>query len=81
MNTGCFHTKIMSPKSPKNRRSTGHIGVLSKRHENESNALLMPVESLKMTQVKQIQSISNTNRMVKVLLQAHEIRGDGKNKN
>ena len=35
----------------------------------------MPVESLKMTQVKQIQSISNTNRMVKVLLQAHEVRG------
>ena len=32
----------------------------------------MPVESLKMTQVKQIQSISNTNRMV--LLQAHEVR-------
>ena len=27
-----------------------------------------------MTQVKQIQSISNTNRMVKVLLQAHEVR-------
>ena len=35
----------------------------------------MPVESLKMTQVKQIQSISNTSRMVKVLLQAHEVQG------
>ena len=35
----------------------------------------MPVESLKMTQVKQVQSISNTNRMAKVLLQAHEVRG------
>ena len=45
----------------------------------------MPVKSLKMTQVKKIQSISNTNRMVKVLLQAHELRGlycaDGKKKN
>ena len=44
-------------------------------HENESDASEMPVESLKMTQVKQIQSISNTNRMVKVLLQAHEVWG------
>ena len=34
----------------------------------------MPEESLKMTQVKQIQSISNTNRMVKVLLKAHEVQ-------
>ena len=40
---------------------------------------LMPREikqlSLKMTQVKEIQSISNTNRMVKALLQAHEVGG------
>ena len=35
----------------------------------------MPIERLKMTQVKQIQSISNINRMVKVLLKAHEVRG------
>ena len=66
MNTACFHTKIMSPKSLKNRPLTGHTGVLSKKHENESDASEMPVESLKMTQVKQIQS-SNTNRMVKLM--------------
>ena len=28
-----------------------------------------------MTQIKEIQSISNTNRMVKVLLQAREVGG------
>ena len=32
-------------------------------------------ERKKMTQVKEIQSISNTNRMVKVLLQAREVGG------
>ena len=68
-------------KNLKNRPLTPHTGVLSKRHENESDASEMSVESLKMTQVKQIQSISNTNRMVKVLLEAHEVCTDGKKKN
>ena len=41
----------------------------------------MPVESLILTQVKQIHSISNTYRMVKVLLQAAVLCTDGNKKN